>query len=387
MNKVLVLNQFALPSTEAGGTRHSELFRRLHGWRHLILAGDRNHYSQNRFATAENGFELIRVPASDGGVRSRLVAWIAYLVGAGAKGFRYGPADVVYASSPHLLVPFAGWLLAKRWRAKLVVEIRDLWPESFVSMGIIRHGSVLYRALRFIERRALHLADHVVAVTPGWEDHFESLGLGRDGITVIPNGASMRPLSQSLVSMAERRLSGVPRPRGVFAGAHGPKDGIDSILETARQLPCVSFVLIGDGPDKIKAIQQAKLEDLHNVYFFDPLPKAELYEFLSCFDFGVHSVSALDVFQKGMSPNKLFDYMAAGLPVASNGGKALGQIVESRSIGSLNDGDLPSAVKNVCDAPVDLVAEWKRSSQELLGERFGRDAVAKRLERLLDSLA
>lgn len=304
MRNVIVLNQFAIPRSETGGARHVNLFGRLDNWEPLYVASNRRHYSQERYRTDDRHFRLVWVPRHRRQL-SRILGWGVYAAQAFAITVTRRRVDVVYGSSPNLLAPLAGLVAARVRRARFVLEVRDLWPESIVAAGIIRSGSALERALGRLERLLATAADAIVVVTPGWEEHFSALGVAPSRLTVISNGADPEDFRVYEARDALRSELGVDGFTAVFAGSHGPKDGIDLILEAAAQVPEISFLLIGDGTAKRASQDEAARRGLTNVDFRSPVPKSELGRVLAACDVGIHSVAPLTVFSHGMSPNKL----------------------------------------------------------------------------------
>lgn len=379
---VVVLNQFALPLSQGGGTRHTELFSRLEGWSHKIIAGNRNHYTQERYSTSDRSFRLVGVPSQKGGAAARMAGWFAYSAQAFWRTVREPEVDVVYASTPHPLTPLAGWAAAKVRRASFVLEVRDLWPESIVSAGKLKPGSTVHRILSSVEKFSVRNADQVVGVTEGWESHFRALG--STPFHVVPNGAEFRGNSStSPAGELSQVRPDVEGPFGVFAGAHGPKDGIDSILEAAAAYPTVGFTLIGSGVLKAPSRARAEREGLSNVKFLDPVPKDELASTLSAFDFGIHAVTPLVVFSKGMSPNKLFDYLAQDMPVVSNAGAALDRIVGSGAIGMVTD-DLSASIDGFLEATAEERNVWAENRHRLMTGPYSRTNSARKLGGVLD---
>lgn len=380
---VVVLNQFALPLSQGGGTRHSEIFSRLEGWSHKIIAGNRNHYTQEKYTSSNSSFGLVRVPSQSGGAAARMAGWIAYSAQAFWQTVRAPQVDVVYASTPHPLTPLAGWAAAKVRRASFVLEVRDLWPESIVSAGKLKPGSLAHRVLLGVERFSVQRADQVVGVTEGWESHFHALKSAP--FHVVPNGAEFkgRATRESARDLRELRPD-VEGPFGVFAGAHGPKDGIDTIIDAASAHPTVGFTLIGSGAMKAPAQERVRREGLANVKFLDVVPKTELAETLAAFDFGIHAVSPLAVFSKGMSPNKLFDYLAHDLPVVSNAGVALDGIIGTGSIGVVSN-DLAAALDSFLHASDVDRNDWAEHRRLLMTGPYSRTSSARKLREVLDA--
>lgn len=388
MKTVVVLNQFALPRTQGGGTRHIDLFGRLTHWSPTIIAGNRNHYTQQTYATDDPRFVLVGVPPQRGPVRQRALGWLRYDAAALVKGLRLGHIDVVYASTPHLLAPIAGAALARLKGCPLVVEVRDLWPQAIASAGIVSETGRLYRALTRLERWVYHRADRLVVVTGGWESHLTALGVDPHDVTVIPNGTETTEFAVDATRESLRAALGFTGFTAVFAGAHGPKDGIDLILDAARDCPDISVVLIGDGPVKEAAQRRAEVEGLDNIRFVDPVSKNDLPAVLRAADVGIHAVTPLPVLDKGMSPNKLFDYLAAGLPLVSNAQAALASIVSDGEVGAIGGPDsLSDGLRAVFAASEGQRRAWAARGQELIAARFSRAEAARHLEALLDDIA
>lgn len=384
---VLVLNQYALPRERGGGTRHVDLFSRIRGWLPLIVAGSRDHYTQEVFHTDDARFRLVWVPPYAGNGAARIVGWATYALQAVAIGLTRRRIDVVYASSPSMLAPVAGWFVARLRRVPLVLEVRDLWPASIVAAGALRDGSALHRLLEALERWLARRADHVVVVTPGWEEHFAALGVDASQLTVVPNGAEPSDFNIETGRNDLRRREGINRFTAVFAGAHGAKDGIDYILDAAAALPDIDFLLVGAGAVKQQARERACRQSLANVEFRQPVPKSQLPCLFAACDIGIHAVTPLAVFDKGLSPNKLFDYMSAGLPVVSNAAEALASVMTDRECGRLGGpDDLAECLRAVQQASEQQRELWGRRGRDIVSMRYSRSAAALQLRGVLEDI-
>jgi len=109
----------------------------------------------------------------------------------------------------------------------------------------------------------------------------------------------------------------------VFSGTHGVANGLDAVLDAAAELqrrgrPDVKIVLIGEGKLKAALRRRAKTEGLDNVLFLDAVGKARLAGLLAGSEVGLQLLADIPAFYYGTSPNKFFDYLAAGLPVLNN---------------------------------------------------------------------
>ncbi|MDQ1536874.1 MAG: hypothetical protein QOE58_1267 [Actinomycetota bacterium] len=387
MKYVLVLNQFAIPRSQGGGTRHVELFSRVNGWEPTIVASSRKHDSRTIFRTDDKRFKLAWVPGYSGAGLSRMTGWAIFAVQAVVIGLTRRRVDVVYASSPQLLVPVAGALVSTLRRVPLIVEVRDLWPESIVAAGLLRPGSRVHKLLVGLERWIYKRADEIVVVTPGWEEHFAELGVNQEKVHVVPNGAEPSDFQVSQTRTALRLGHGVSGFTAVFAGSHGPKDGIDLVLDAAAKLPEINFLLIGAGSSKTEAEQRAQKEKLANVEFRSAIPKSELGGLLRACDVGIHAVSPMTVFEKGMSPNKLFDYLASELPVVSNAENALRAIIVDGECGYLGGPhSLSDNLRRVYEASPEQRRAWGETGCKVIVSRYSRSVSARRLEDILETV-
>ena len=331
---VLVLNHYALPRDASGGTRHIELFERLpEPWTFQIVAADRIAHTRARLTAQDSRFRFLSIPAYDSNGARRILGWIVFAVKAVLYGVRSRRPDVVYGSSPHLLSALAGVMIARIRRVPFVLEVRDIWPESLVEFGYLKSGSMVHRVLTWLERLLYRSADHVVVVAAGWRDYFDSMGVGDDRLSVVTNGAEPSDFDPQPGTTPLASRLGVDGPVAVYAGAHGPPNGLDHILNAAHDRPDVTFALFGDGALKTTLVERAAREKLTNVRFCDPVPKTELASFLWTADIGIHTLADMELFKLGMSPNKLYDYMAAGLPIVTNAGGLAASILSESGAG------------------------------------------------------
>ncbi|CAM4089263.1 glycosyltransferase family 4 protein [Janibacter anophelis] len=315
--RVLVLNHFAAPRGEAGGTRHVELFSRLDGWEHLIIASNLNPQTGRRVGDSE-GFVTVPVMGYSSNGISRILNWISYAAAAMLRGMRVGRVDVVYGSSPHLLAALAAWLLSIIKRVPFVLEVRDLWPKVLVDMNHLSTNSPIYRVLTALEEFLYARARTIVIMAEGSRTELVARGVAPHKIVYIPNGADPEDFVASAPREDLRLRYGFDRVTAVYAGAHGPANGLDLLLDGAEQAPNVDVVLVGGGVLKHGLQESAQARGLTNVRFMDPVPKSEIPDLLAAADIGVHVLADVELFRSAVSPNKVFDYMAAGRATLTN---------------------------------------------------------------------
>ncbi|RKN45481.1 glycosyltransferase family 4 protein [Micromonospora endolithica] len=386
--RVVVLNHYAKPLSHAGGTRHVELFSRLRDWDWLIVSAAWDHFSHTELAVDDAHFVTVPVTDYTGNDHRRVLSWLTYCRNALRAVRRQPRPDVVYASSPHILAPVAGWLLARRHRARFVLEIRDLWPEAMVSTGYLRRGSLTYRLLRMLELWLYRRADRIVIVARGWRDYFAAAGVPAEKLEWVSNSAEPEDfaLRPDLYRPLRQRIA-VQGKLLVFAGSHGPINGLDRLLDAAAQVPEHTFVFIGDGLDKPRLMSRAAAEGLGNVHFLDRVPKRELQGILGDADIGIHVLAHSPVYDLGASPNKLYDYLAAGLPVVNNCPGEPEDVLRAADAGvTVDTAHLVAGLRALTDLDeAKLVAMGQRGRRYIQDHR-SRTVMAERLQRLFDGI-
>lgn len=382
---MIVVNQFALPRSQGGGTRHADIFSRVDGYETVIFAGNRNYTTQLQYETEDHRFRLLRVPESDGGGVRRMAGWLAFSVQALIAGVRVQGVSAVYASTPHLLAPLAGWCIARIRRVPIILEVRDLWPDTFATAGSMSTSSPIYRILKTIEKFLYRNADSIVVVAEGWESHFHSHGADMTEYQVIPNGTEVAEFPIGADRSEIRARHGISGVTAVYAGAHGFANGLDFVVDAASQNSDVNFLLIGDGPEKSRVAELVHSRGLHNVEMRDSMPKSDLVELLVGCDIGVHCLRAYDALDQGMSPNKIFDYMAAQLPVVSNAGNSARAILGAQQdFGVATDeGGLAEAIEFVASRSEAERETMGRSGREFVERNFSRRAAGESVNALL----
>ncbi|MBB1514780.1 glycosyltransferase family 4 protein [Tessaracoccus sp. MC1679] len=384
MKRVIVVEQYSQPRDQGGGTRHVDLFDRVEGWEASFIASNVSHYTGKPYTTTDRRFILVPIPVYSGNGVMRMLGWGIFAAQATVVGCTR-PADAVYGSSPQLLSALAGLLIARLKGVPFVMEVRDLWPESIVAMGHLEEGSVVHRMLVALEGYLYRGASRIVVVTPGWEDHFEAFGVDRSRVIAVPNGTEASDFEVTQSRDELRRRYGISGYTAVYAGAHGPANRVDLTMDAAEALPDVNFLMIGSGARKQWAIDEARRRGLGNIEFRDPIPKSELPGLLRACDVGLHVIAPLKVLDKGMSPNKLFDYLAAGLPVVSNARYPLRRVAADGEVGAMvGPEELVEGITRVRSADEATRVRWAGNAAALL-DRFSRTNAAKSLGEALDA--
>ena len=325
--RLLWVNHFAVAPDMGGGTRHFEMGRELvrRGWSVTIAASDFHLHGRVYLRRATSADRAPRLELLEG-VRFAWLwaapyerndwrrAWNWLSFGRSLSRWIDGEdrPDIIVGSTPHLFAALAAWRAARRHHVPFVLEVRDLWPES-LAVGGGRRG-LSYWLLHVLARFLYRMADRIVVLAPGVGDFLVRAGIAPSRIVLAPNGVDVAAYPElARPPRAELRLA--------YAGAHGPANGLDAVLDAAvllRDDPRVAFELVGDGPSKPALVEWARSRGLDNVRFRDPISKREMPAFLAESDAGLMVLKDVPLFAFGVSPNKLFDYWGASLPVVCN---------------------------------------------------------------------
>lgn len=327
--RILLFHQAFVVPEEAGGTRHYEIARHCvqAGHAFTVVASNHSYLTGMRIPGTRglvcpqvcDGIRILRAYATPTLHRSfagRLLSYLSFMGTSFLAGLRGGACDIVVGTSPPLFQAVSAWLQAVCRRRPFVMEVRDLWPDFAVGMGIVR-SRVLIRVARWWERFLYHRADHVVVNSPGYTEHLRAHGVPDERITLIPNGVDPSMFDPAADGAAVRRAYGWGHKfLAVYAGALGQANDIDTILRAAQRLsgePTVHVVFVGDGKERRNLEQTGRRLQLTNVTFVGAKPKARIAEFLAAADVCVATLLNIPMF-KLTYPNKVFDYMAAGRP-------------------------------------------------------------------------
>jgi glycosyltransferase involved in cell wall biosynthesis len=290
--------------------------------------------------------------------------------------------DLVFATSTPITAVIPG--LAAKWfrRKPYVFEVRDLWPELPRALGL-RNPFVL-GGMSLLEFLGYRSADACVGLSPGIVEGIRSRSLASLPIAMIPNGCDLEVFHPS--KRARLKLPGIGPDDFVagFTGAHGVANGLDALLDVAAELKRrgdrrVKLAFIGDGKEKDRLVARAAEEGLTQCLFFPPVPKTELGRITASLDCGLMVLKDVPAFYRGTSPNKFFDYVAAGIPVVNNYPGWLAGLITDHQCGVVvPPGDpvaFADALQRLAADPA-LRAHQGANARRLAESQFSRDQLA-----------
>ncbi|MNS30482.1 putative glycosyl transferase [compost metagenome] len=395
--RVWIVNQYAVPPTQAGITRHytlaSELLKRGHDVTVIASSFDHVTRRETRLAPGEQArletmgkvpFLWLRTPPYRGNTLARmtnmvtfarqLIQWVPRL--------ELPAPDVIVGSSPHLFGALAAERLARRFGVPFVLEVRDLWPQSLIDLGGVSAHHPVVLALGHIEKYLYRESSRILALLPGAVEHLVAKGAERARVVYLPNGADLSVLPAPEPPPAN------PRFTILYAGTHGLANGLDGLLDAAAMLQAEGFAdrvlmrFVGDGPEKPRLMRRAEAEGLSLVRFEPPVAKEVIHAVLASADAFMVTMHAIGLYRFGISFNKIYDYMAAGRPTVLGASASNNPIAEAGCGLSVPAGD----ARAMADA-IRQLAEMTPQERWELGQR-GRAAVERQhdFRRLAETL-
>lgn len=293
---------------------------------------------------------------------------------------RYKP-DIVISSSTYNFDIYPAIKIAQYAEAKLVYEVRDLWPLTPIELGGYSKYHPFIMAMQKAENVAYRKADSVVSVLPKVHKYMSNHGLDIKKLVIVPNGVvkddwncvNILPVSNTdIISTIQNK-----RKRGHiivgYTGAYANANAIEYLLQAAKLLNRgkISFILLGDGQQKQILKNYISENNLKNVFLFDSVLKLEIPNVLRMFDFVYIGWRNIAIYRFGISPNKLMDYMMAGKPVLHSV-KAGNDPVMEAGCGITVEPENPQAI---ADGILKLAA-LSEEEREAMGKR-GRDYILK----------
>lgn len=350
---------------------------------------------KNRFFQTEEvgGVQVVRVwswLAANEGFLPRVMNYASYMMTALAALPRVKRPDVILTTSPQFFCGLAG--LPARWmrRAPWVLEIRDLWPESIVTVGAMQKGRAI-RGLEWLEAKAYQKADRVVAVTEGFVPHIAGRR-GRDDVHVIKNGVDLKRFSVGMQGETTKARFGLEgRIVAAYVGTHGMAHGLDTILDAAEILrddPRIGFLLVGDGAERTRLEKRSEQMGLENLHIAGQLPKSDMPEIWAASDISLIVLRKRETFKKVL-PSKMFEAMAMRCPIVLGVEGEAKALLNAAGAGIAiepeNAEDLAVAVQKLADDR-DAAGRYGAQGFAHVAANFDRQVLARRYLDLFDEI-
>ncbi|MDA9762234.1 glycosyltransferase family 4 protein [Desulfobacterales bacterium] len=398
--KITYLHQYFNTTSMSGGTRSFEMARRLVAMGHevnMVTSWREVDTHKDWFSTIEEGIHVHWLPvpyANSMGFISRIWAFITFAIRSSQRAASL-EADIVFASSTPLTISLPAIYTAYTRHVPMVFEVRDLWPQMPIAMGVLR-SPLLIRAARELEKLVYRSAFAVVALSPGMKEGIISAGVPSSKIAVIPNSCDIAAFAYDLISVREF-FSNRPwlneKPLLIYAGTFGRVNNLSYAVSLAYELlksgSNVQLLLVGDGAEFNLVKQRADEYGVLNVnLFIEPaIKKADVPALLHASSVASNLVIDLPEARVN-SANKFFDTLAAGKPIFLNHGGWMHDLVSTHKCGIAAWGLPLSQVAQEIDSCLNDTTWLKAAgcaSMSLAEKYFDRDILVCQLEQVLNA--
>lgn len=310
-------------------------------------------------------------------------AWRAYWIG---RSFKEKP-DIIFGPSVPLFTGLSAYLLSRSKKCPFCFEVRDIWPQALIDLGVLSENNPVTWLFRQIEIFLYRHADQIIAVLPFAYKHICQYGILSARVAWIPNGVNLKRFADCKTYFG----GGADKLVVMYVGGASATHGIDTIIEAAKCLQkekneIVHFILIGAGKQKKHYIDTVNTCQIKNIEFRGSIPKSEVARAQEKADVLVASVKDTPVYQFGINSNKVFDYLASGRPIIFAANTLNNPVIDANAGISIPPDDSEAMV-----AAIKTILSMSPEKRRIMGENGRKYAetyydiriLAKRLESIL----
>ncbi len=325
-------------------------------------------------------------------ILKRILYYLSFAVSALVNGIIHtGKVDAIIVISPPLLTGITGVFLKMVKRTKLIFDVGDIWPESAIQLGFIKNRPAI-KVLEWQEKWIYKHSDAVNLVTRNTYNRFLKIHQDIKNTFYVPNFVDTKLITKT--SKNEELLTAYGLSGKIvfgYAGNIGSAQGITVITDAATRLKGrkeIVFLIIGDGIEVAKLETEIRINELDNVVFVPPIPKEDIKQYLSLFDYTIIPLVKSDLF-KITIPSKMYECMAAEIPVILCVDGEARRVLEEAGAGLFvepgNGAMLADTVSAAADSLIDGVRMGKKG-REYSKKHFDRDEVVADLIKKLETI-
>ncbi len=398
MKKLLILTQYYPPETGAPQNRLHELALRIKaaGIDVEVLTAMPNYpkmeifegYKGKRYLEEEiDGIKVYRsriYVSKSRGMLARLLNYFSFVWTSFFTGVRkLDKYDYLMFESPPLFLGISAYLLAKFKKAKLIMNVSDLWPESAEKLGLVTNRFFLSLATwleEFLYRKSVLITGQTQGIVRDISARFP------DKKTYwLPNGVDLTYFKNESVESSWRNDQGFAEDDFLllYAGIVGHAQGLEILINAAERIKDyagIYILVLGDGPEKEKLLRMKKDRNIENIRFYDPVLKTEMPAIVKAVDVAVVPLKKLPLFE-GAIPSKIFENLAMEKPILLGvKGEAKELFIDQGRAGLYfepeNDEDLAIQILALKNGDVATVAELGKNGRAYVERKFDRNKIA-----------
>jgi len=391
--KILYLHQYFITPNEPGGTRSywiaKELIKNGH---EVTMITSSTKFDENLVEKNIDGIKVLYIRETydqSMSVIRRLKAFTNFMFKSSQQALKQKDVDLVIATSTPLSIGVPALLMRFLRKKPYIFEVRDLWPEVPIQMGVI-NNSLLIWLTRFFEKVIYKKAKHVIALSPGMRDGVVKY-IPTERTSMIPNMSKkdeFRPRERNMEYAAKLGLK-YNTFKVIHFGSLGLANGAETIIESAKLLKedtTIEFLFVGGGATEQFLVKECNRFGLENVLFLGKFPMKDTSEIVNLCDLSIVSFKDIPILYTN-SPNKLFDSLSAGKPIIVNSAGWTKELVEQQECGFYvnpnKPQDLVDKIKYLQAHP-DVVAEMSKKSRWLAENVYDKTLLCRQFVQVLE---
>ena len=401
MTNIWLINQYSYPPGKSNWRSHFDLFKNFpkENYNIDVICGSFVHDRKEEILNKGEKYRLI----NSEGIKYHILSGILYKskivrmlsmvqfffkVLFFSKKLKDKP-DIIYASSPHPFNGLAGMYLARKYKCPFVLEIRDLWPETWVAMGATTKKSILYKVFAYIEKVLYKNADKIITLTAN-KDYYILVGVDEKKVEIVSNGVDLEKYDsllkeESPVKLLENKFN------ILYTGAHGTANCLEFLLELAKLIKNndIVFNFIGEGEKKEELIKKSEEYNLKNVRFYPPINKNLIPNTLKNGDVMIVVAKNTPLYKYGISFNKIFEYFASSKPIIFSGNVANDMVKEANagiSVEAENIEKIKDAVLSLYNMSNEEREVLGKNGRKYVEENYDTKVLSKKIEKIILNL-
>lgn len=291
-------------------------------------------------------------------------------------------SDVVIASSGPITVGVPGLLSVLFRNGKFVYEVRDLWPEVAIELGVIKNNFIKKLAF-FLEKTLYSKAKLVIGLSPGMRD-FVVNNFNHSNTISITNACNLELFNKNFPFPA-RSILKEDDTYAIYTGNIGRVNNSYWLLNTARYLKGIGrrdikIVLAGDGLQREELCEIAARENLDNFVYLGLIPKEKIVAYLKKSLVSLVPLAANPILDTS-SPNKLFESLAAGIPVIQTTNGWIKDYLEENKVGFTVSGKSEKELGDLLiklSGSESIISEMSKRAYQCACQDFDQKFLAKK---------
>lgn len=302
--------------------------------------------------------------------------------------------NIILCSSPSPIAYLGAEKLAKKFKARLAFEIRDIWPLTLIELGGYSPKHPFIRFMQWVEDRAYKKSDIVISNLRNAVEHMQNRGMNPEKFHWVPNGVSLAEISEN-IPLNPQSKNELPVNKFIigYTGTIGVANTLNTLIDAAALLKeyqdKFAFVIVGNGQEKTSLKQYSHSLGLNNIYFLNAIPKKEIQSMINNFDTCYIGLTKDPLFRFGVSPNKLFDYLYSGKPILyaidSGAYRPVAELSIGKQIPPEDSQALAKAIIDIYNMPETEKNEISKRAKQAILELYNYQHLARKLAILLSN--